>query len=81
MSRRSSEFVPQFKAEGHGNQLGVAVPHQLCAGRVARAPEPPAEARDQTDGVAEARRRRQRAHSRFPGAVCRQKMDCEAGGG
>ena len=22
-----------------------------------------------------------RAHSRFPGAVCRQKMDCEAGGG
>ena len=25
--------------------------------------------------------RRPGAHSRFPGAVCRQKMDCEAGGG
>ena len=61
MSRRSSEFVPQFKAEGHGNQLGVAVPHQLRPGRVACAPEPPAEAPDQTDGVAEARRRRQLA--------------------
>ena len=22
-----------------------------------------------------------RAHSRFPGAVCKAKMDCEAGGG
>ena len=58
---RSSEFVPQFEGEGHGNQLGVAVPHQLRAGRVACAPEPPAEARNQTDGVAEARRRRQLA--------------------
>ena len=58
---RSSVLVPQFEAEGHGNQLGVAVPHQLRAGRVACAPEPPAEARDQTDGVAEARRRRQLA--------------------
>ena len=58
---RSSEFVPQFEGEGHGDELGVAVPHQLRAGRVACAPEPPAEARDQTDGVAEARRRRQLA--------------------
>ena len=23
MSGRSSEFVPQFEGEGHGNQLGV----------------------------------------------------------
>ena len=27
------------------------------------------------------RDRRQWAHSRFPGAVCKAKMDCEAGGG
>ena len=55
----SSEFVPQFEGEGHGDELGVAVPQELRAGRVARAPEPPAEAPDQTDGVAEACRRRQ----------------------
>ena len=61
VSRRSSELVPQFEGEGHGNQLSVAVPHQLCAGRVALASEPPAEAPDQTDSVAEARRRRQLA--------------------
>ena len=61
VSRRSSELVPQFEGEGHGNQLSVAVPHQLCAGRVALASEPTAEAPDQTDGVAEARRRRQLA--------------------
>ena len=58
---RSSEFVPQFEGEGHGNQLRVAVPQQLGAGRVALASEPPAEAPDQTDSVAEARRRRQLA--------------------
>ena len=39
------------------------MPHQLRAGRVARAPEPPAEAPDQTDGVAEARGWRQRARA------------------
>ena len=59
----SSVFVPQFEGEGHGDELGVAVPHQLRAGRVARAPEPPAEAPDQTDGVAEARGWRQRARA------------------
>ena len=57
----SSEFVPQFEGEGHGDELGVAVPQELRAGRVALAPEPPAQASDQTDGVAEARRRRQLA--------------------
>ena len=57
----SSEFVPQFEGEGHGDELGVTVPQELRAGRVARAPEPPAQAPDQTDGVAEARRRRQLA--------------------
>ena len=59
----SSVFVPQFEGEGHGDELGVAVPHQLRAGRVARAPAPPAEAPDQTDGVAEARGWRQRARA------------------
>ena len=59
----SSVFVPQFEGEGHGDELSVAVPHQLRAGRVARAPEPPAEAHDQTDGVAEARGWRQRARA------------------
>ena len=58
---RSSVFVPQFEGEGHGHELRVAVPHQLRAGRVACAAEPPAEAPDQSDSVAEARRRRQRA--------------------
>ena len=58
---RSSEFVSQFEGEGHGNQLRVAVPEQLCAGRVALASEPPAEAPDQTDSIAEARRGRQLA--------------------
>ena len=39
----------------------MATSWKLRAGRVACALEPPAEARDQTDGVAEARRWRQRA--------------------
>ena len=33
--RGSSEFVPQFEGEGHGNQLSVAVPQQLRPGRFA----------------------------------------------
>ena len=32
---RSAVFVPQLEGEGHGHELGVAVPHQLRAGRVA----------------------------------------------
>ena len=63
MSVRSSVFVTQFEGESHGNELGVAVPHELCARRVAGAPEPPAEACDQTDGVAEALRGRQLARA------------------
>ena len=54
----SSGFPP--RARGCTGVLSVAVPHQLCAGRVALASEP-AEAPDQTDSVAEARRRRQLA--------------------
>ena len=53
MSVRSSVFVTQFEGEGHGNELGIAVPHELRARRVTGAPEPSAEVCDQTDGVAE----------------------------
>ena len=59
MSVRSTVFVTQFEGESHGNELGVAVPHELRARRVAGAPEPSAEACDQTDRVAEALRGRQ----------------------
>ena len=51
------------QAKALGDELGVAVSQELRAGRVARAPEPPAEAPDQTDGVAEARGWRQRARA------------------
>ena len=41
MSVRSSEFITQFEGESHGNELGIAVAHELRARRVAGAPEPP----------------------------------------
>ena len=63
MSVRSSVFVTQFEGESHRNELGIAVPHELCARRVAGAPEPSAEACDETDGVAEALRGRQLTRS------------------
>ena len=48
MSVRSSVFVTQFEGESYGNELGIAVPHELRARRVAGAPEPSAQACDQT---------------------------------
>ena len=42
MSVRSTVFVTQLEGESHGNELGVAVPHELRARRVAGAPELPA---------------------------------------
>ena len=41
MSVRSSVFITQFEGESHGNELGIAAPHELRARRVAGAPEPP----------------------------------------
>ena len=64
MSRRSyPNHVPQFEARRPmATSWVIAVPEQLCAGRVALASEPPAEAPNLlTDRVAEARRRRQLA--------------------
>ena len=47
-SARGVELV-----RGGAGRSGVAVPQELRAGRVARAPKPPAEAPDQPDGIAE----------------------------
>ena len=49
----SSGFVAQLEGEGHGCELGIAVPQKLGARRVARAPKPPAEACEQFDRFAQ----------------------------
>ena len=40
MSVRPSVFVTQFEGESHGNELGIAVPHELRARRVAGVHDP-----------------------------------------
>ena len=50
---RSSVFVMQFEGKGHGGELGIAVPQDLCAWGVACTSEPPAEACEQLDRPAQ----------------------------
>ena len=53
MMAMSSIFVSQFEGKDHGRELGAAVPQELCAGGVACASEPSAEACEQLDRVAQ----------------------------
>ena len=50
---RSSVFVAQFEDEGHGRELGIAVPQELRTGGVACTSKPPAEACEQLDRLAQ----------------------------
>ena len=58
MRVRSSVFVAQFEGKDHGRELVIAVPQELCAGRVAGAAKPPAEACEQIDRFTEVLGRR-----------------------